>query len=559
MDEQAKINGKMPEVNVVLAFVWPNSCLLQVSDGIETSEPLVLRVAAFELQLVLLNNSGLQLGHGGWALLHAANLSYATNAAPQQDLEIRFDVTEPPRHGLLQRLRGNNRWQTVQQFSQKLLEKEKIRYVHTDGSPPLDEFRFKVIAGEHEFATEYTFRVTFSDVAVELVRNEELLVDRVQESFITDDFLQAATRPHPSSDADIVYVVLSEPLFGALLLSPADLTHRHASLGVGDTFTQDDVGRSRLKYRLHKKTYSPIKDAFKFQVRCQGKETQPYSFSIKHTPSSGDAVITVDKLEVKEGGRIGITKNHLNIQIADIGNVLYNITSHPLHGTIDLVDEGDIASNRVNTTFFTSEELAKDLIFYQHDNSETLKDRIHFVAVAEDPTKDFQYVGTLHIHILAVNDNHPFRVLEKVLNVVTDSERVVTSSDLQYSDDFGTKPDQILYTRRKVPNGEFYHVEDSSEPVYKFSQEDIDQRRIIFRHKGPSYSKAVISVSDGELSSTGILEIVASQPFIEIVNNSGLVVARGQSAVISNHNLSVETNMNAWGPAITFAVTSSPR
>ena len=57
---------------------------------------------------------------------------------------FRFDVTEPPRYGRLERLRGNGRWVTTKRFYTRQLEKGKLRYAHTKGSPTTDYFRFVV-------------------------------------------------------------------------------------------------------------------------------------------------------------------------------------------------------------------------------------------------------------------------------------------------------------------------------------------------------------------------------------------------------------------------------
>ena len=56
----------------------------------------------------------------------------------------RFDVTEPPRYGRLERLRGNGRWVTTKRFYTRQLEKGKLRYVHTKGNPSTDMFKFVV-------------------------------------------------------------------------------------------------------------------------------------------------------------------------------------------------------------------------------------------------------------------------------------------------------------------------------------------------------------------------------------------------------------------------------
>ena len=53
-------------------------------------------------------------------------------------------MTEPPRYGRLERLRGNGRWVTTKRFYTRQLEKGKLRYVHTKGNPSSDFFRFVV-------------------------------------------------------------------------------------------------------------------------------------------------------------------------------------------------------------------------------------------------------------------------------------------------------------------------------------------------------------------------------------------------------------------------------
>nr|XP_045596227.1 chondroitin sulfate proteoglycan 4-like [Procambarus clarkii] len=537
----------------------PNTkIVLKVSDGIETGEPTILRVAAFDLQVYLVNNTGLSLTHGSWAMITPMNLSYTTNT-PEQDLEIHFDITGLPRFGAVQRLRSSDRWQNVNQFSSRQLEKDKIRYKHTSKEPSEDEFRFKISAGQHMFPTEYTFGISFVSVTVDVIRNAELLIDRIQESFISEGFLQSETKPDATPGKDIMYKIVIPPLYGAIFLSSGDLT-QHKQLEKGSTFSQEDIAKGRIKYKLHRKSYSTLRDSFQFQVSSNGRTSEVHTFNIRHNPPPVDANIVVERLDVQEGSREKITDKYLNIEVRGISNIVFNVTSSPKHGSINIIDESMILPDRINTTFFTLHEIKSGSVFYQHDDSETTKDRFLFVALAEDPDVDFQYVGIMHFRIIMINDNHPIRIMEKVLNVVTQSERVVTSNDLLYIDpDLDTPSTQIQYTRRKIPNGEFFHVEDRSEPVYLFTQEDIDRRRIVFRHDGPSYGKAVISVTDGDLSSTGILEIVASEPFIEIVNNSGIIVPRGQEAVVSNYNLSVETNMNAWGSAIVFYVTTPPR
>ena len=65
-------------------------------------------------------------------------------------------------------------------------------------------------------------------------------------------------------------------------------------------------------------------------------------------------------------------------------------------------------------------------------------------------------------------------------------------------------------------------------------------------------------VSDGQYFVSTELKVRASPPFVRVANNSGLIVQRGFSGLISAANLSVETNLNARGEGIRFRVLEAP-
>ena len=54
------------------------------------------------------------------------------------------------------------------------------------------------------------------------------------------------------------------------------------------------------------------------------------------------------------------------------------------------------------------------------------------------------------------------------------------------------------------------------------------------------------------------LKVRASQPFIEVTNNSGLIVQRGDSSFLSCQNLTITTNLNAFGSDITYSIIQPP-
>ncbi|XP_077512962.1 chondroitin sulfate proteoglycan 4-like [Amblyomma americanum] len=113
------------------------------------------------------------------------------------------------------------------------------------------------------------------------------------------------------------------------------------------------------------------------------------------------------------------------------------------------------------------------------------------------------------------NDNPPVRVVDRVFQVVADSERPLTSQDLRY-EDADSPPSQIQYTRRDIPNGALFHADNMAVQVYRFTQADLDSGKIIFRHSGAPSARAVLWVTDGQYYASGVLEIRASKPFVRV-------------------------------------------
>lgn len=94
--------------------------------------------------------------------------------------------------------------------------------------------------------------------------------------------------------------------------------------------------------------------------------------------------------------------------------------------------------------------------------------------------------------------------------------------------------------------------------MFEFTQDDLDNFRVLFRHEGDEYGKVGLWITDGQFYANGVLEVRASVPFVAVANNTGLVVQRGGIAVLTSVNLSAETNLNLWGEQLVFEVTENP-
>ncbi|XP_069672310.1 chondroitin sulfate proteoglycan 4 [Periplaneta americana] len=533
---------------------------LQVSDGIETSPAAFLRISAFPLQLRLVNNTGLVLTHRAAARISAANLTFTSNAE-DPDLDVRYEIVKTPQFGSVQRLRGgapDSQWQTVDHFTSHQLARDQIRYLHTTGDPTHDNFKFKVSVMEVRSPTVYDFRITFTELKLVAVHTRELQLNGSREALITEKQLLYQTQPLSSDAGKIVFQVVRPPRYGALHPSASLKHHR---LQTGDSFTQQDLDAGRLRYRLHRKAYSHVHDDFAFRVTAPECASVTGTLGLLHVPSGetrDEVRATLERLQVVEGGRQPVLRTHLDLATNGITELMYNVTHGPHHGRLDVMDVGLVTVLRRGTLYFSSRELMTERVFYVHDDSESRRDSFHFVALSSEE-EDFQYVGVFHVDVLLKNDNTPMRAVDKVFQIVTGGERLLTGRDLRYSDaDIDTQPTDIVYTRRGIPNGGIYQATDPTVPMFEFTQDDLDNFRVLFRHEGDEYGKVGLWITDGQFYANGVLEVRASSPFVAVANNTGLVVQRGGVAVITAANLSAETNLNLWGEQIEFEVTEDP-
>lgn len=550
--------------NRVINFVHrgpPESKLaLSVSDGVETGQTAVIRVNTFDLVISLVNNTGLVIPYNSHYVIHPDNLTFGTNAL-EQNLEIRYDLTKLPQFGTLKKLRMNNKWHPVNHFTQRQINKGKIRYEHTTGRPAFDEFKYSISCLNITVPTLYDFRISFTTIDLVEVANRELVLENVVEGHITEADLKHKTSPVSTPADQITYTITAPTLFGNLVLFQPSENRMHRRLDTNSFFTQQDIDNKHLKYKIHRKSHTLVNDQFVFQVSSpDGFVLDGRVFRIKHVPSESNAVVTNEKLEVAEGDSVAITPKHLFIRTPGDAPLSYNISIPPANGFLRLMSPSLTQIETQSLTYFTNEDLVSGRVFYAHDDSETEHDSFHFTAVSKAGAENFQYSGVFHIGIIMKNDNPPIRTVDKVFNVVQGGERKLTGKDLMYVDaDVDSKPADIQYTRRGIPNGALFHIDNQNTQVYQFTQEDLNRGRVFFRHIGADYARVVLWITDGQFYATGILEIRASKPFINVSRNSGLTVRRGESQFITSYNLTVDTNENASPSEISYKIVSKPK
>ncbi|KAJ8970004.1 hypothetical protein NQ314_001433 [Rhamnusium bicolor] len=493
---------------------------LQVSDGIETSPVYKLRVSVSPQYWRLERNTGLIVLHQTSSIITPYNLSFTSNVAIP-DYSAQFTIVKKPHYGVVEVEKNVNAWEISDSFTSSDLKQHRVRYRHMSSKPDFDEFQFRTL----DKSQLYTFRLTFAKCTLYKVNEKTVHLNEYWEIPISTRYLSFETKPNKALTS-INYVIAKPPQYGFLFSSVSKYRLRSC-----DLFTQEDIVSQNIKYRLYQKAYSDVQDHFFFFA------------------------VTLRNLEVDEGYSAPIGTSHLYLSADFVSDLLYNVTHKPQHGFIQ-VKKGDIVKN--DTGYFTASELKNNWLYYVHDGSETQTDFFRFIALSTNE-ENFQYVGQFNINIRLKNDNSPTRAVDKIFHIVVGGERLLTGKDLKYTDqDLGTPTSMIVYTSRESSNGNFYDIKNLSTKITEFTQEDLDNNRIIFKHKGPEFGKVRLWVTDGQFHVNGLLEIQASAPFIHVEMNKKIIVEEGKIVVITNDHLSYSTNLHASNKDVAYEVTNSP-
>lgn len=534
-------------VYYVHTVVRNSRIVLRVSDGDKVSNTVVLRVMAVALEYEIANNTGVELLQGDSALISSNQLAVQTNAVGQV-VDIRYDITEAPQYGELQRLHSSGEWRPTDSFSQRLLEKERLRYVSTfqdiQTSSVADHFKSKVtVAGRA--STEVLFPIAVKWVKYHLVRNAVLEMDKTRKVTLNPDCLYATAEGVSLAEDELYYRVLTIPKKGKLLLEAT-------VLGKNSTFSQRDVTNSKVHYKLVDRPYENTTDRFKFRLLSKHAQSQNYDFHFSINADADSVFIRNHGLLVLEGESKLITKDELFAETLSTKDMYYTITSSPKYGKLARITHSNSNASYNNIVTFSNRDILEERLMYIHDDSESSHDSFAFIASISEGFKTSitdhdvgTKAGTFNISVQLINDQKPVRLIDKVFHLARDGQKLLTIEDLRYHDpDSDFEDSQLIYTRRGIPMGDLVLANDTTQRLFQFRQKDLEERRVLFIHKGASTGRFVLFVSDGKHFVSSLLDISAREPFLKVGNNTGLLVQKGQSVTIHTTNFSVESNLD---------------
>lgn len=342
------------------------------------------------------------------------------------------------------------------------------------------------------------------------------------------------------------FKLLAPPKKGKLLLGTEVLQ-------TNSVFSQQNITDGEISYEPQERPREHSQDIFRFLMVAKHIESKDYTFRINFKAERRHIILTNRGLLVKEGEGKLITKSELFVQTLDKRTFQYTVTKSPQHGKLKLIRSSDSPGNQDNITAFTDQDILGEQLIYEHDDSETQSDEFLLVVSTAGPDQEgaFRDLDTEHlsaeikatISVELKNDKKPVCVVDKVFQVVRNGQRLLTLSDLCYHDpDSDFDNGQLLYIRWGIPNGDLVQASDPTQKLYRFGQEDLWEGRVLFRHRGADLARFVLFVTDGVHYTSSLLEVSVSDPYVRVVNNTGLLIQRGKDSSLTTAKLSVTTN-----------------
>ncbi|KAL2092359.1 hypothetical protein ACEWY4_012157 [Coilia grayii] len=511
-----------------------------VTDGVHTESgrlEFTMDVKKGETPRVTVNR-GLQIAAGTSSKITEQQLKGTD--VDSDHLKLRFTLTKDPSAGKLQLAKGRSKVLLsargpVKTFTQEDINKGFVEYVHDKGeSGGSFSFKFNLQDPEGNKLIDQSFFISVLEdrLPPSVTVNKGLVLDENSLKKITT--LQLSASDQDSEPGELVYRLTKQPQLGHLehVTSPVlahpvhQFTNPALSLiciqripppnfrqqpavsqirsrrpeavstaTIGDdsgacthisTFTQADLASRSVQY-VHTSDEEKHSDDFTFTVSDGANEvSQTFYITIRPVDDSLPLVL-VPGMRVQEGVRKTITEFELKATDADTeeDSITFTVVQPPRHGTIERTNNGQ---HYRQTSTFTMDDVYQNRISYNHDGSNSLKDRFTFTVadgtnmffMVEDGGKEMVTAAPqkFKIDILPVDDGTPRIVTNlglqwleymdnKATNLISKKELLTVDPD--------TDDGQLVYEVTTSPKHGFLETKlKPGTPITTFTQADIN-------------------------------------------------------------------------------------
>ncbi|XP_022361766.1 extracellular matrix protein FRAS1 [Enhydra lutris kenyoni] len=406
--------------------------------------------------------------------------------------DLQFRVVSTPTNGQLVLSRNGKEAQLDKagHFSWKDVNEKRVRFVHSKEKPRKGYFSLK-ISDQQFFSEPQLINIqAFSTQAPYVLRNEALRISRGERGTITTQLLDIRDDDNPQ---DVVVEVLDPPRHGQLLQtlqSPAAPIYQ---------FRLDELSRGLLHY-AHDGSES-VSDVAVLQA-TDGHSFQNILFRVKLVPQNdaGLRLVANSMVWVPEGGMLQITNRILQAEApgASASEIIYKITQdHPQFGEVVLLvdmpadspaEEGQhLPDGRTATptSTFTQHDINEGIVWYRHSGVPAQSDSFLFQVSSATDAHTHLESRTFNIAILPQTPGVPKLSRGASLHMTAreDALTVIQPHSLSFID--SERPSGKIIYNITVPlrpnQGIIEHRDQPHSPVRYFTQEDINQGKIMYR------------------------------------------------------------------------------
>ncbi|KAM7157358.1 extracellular matrix organizing protein FRAS1 isoform 1-T1 [Molossus nigricans] len=406
--------------------------------------------------------------------------------------DLLFHVVSTPTNGQLVLSRNGKVVQLDKagHFSWKDVNEKKVRFVHSKEKPRKGYFSLK-ISDQQFFSEPQLINVqAFSTQPPYVLRNEALHISRGERGTITTQLLDIRDDDNPQ---DVVVDVLDPPLHGQFLQtlqSPATPVYQ---------FRLDELSRGLLHY-AHDGLDS-TSDVAVLQAN-DGHSFQNILFHVKTVPKDyrGLRLVANSVVWVPEGGMLQITNRILQAEApgASASEIVYKITQdHPQFGEVVLLvhmpadspaEEGQhLPDGRTATptSTFTQRDVNEGIVWYRHSGVPAQSDSFRFQVSSATDAHTHLESRMFNIAILPQAQEAPQLSLGASLHLTAreDDLTVIQPHSLSFVNSEKSSG-KIIYnvTSPLHPTqGIIEHRDQPHSPIRYFTQEDINQGKIMYR------------------------------------------------------------------------------
>ena len=446
---------------------------------------------------------------------------------------------------------------------------------------------------------EIQFRIRIKELNIRLRNHEQLDVFPMTQSPIRTQHLLVITSDYElppnqtmesrlsrNSRREILYLVTSPPKLGVLLFSRRE---NQRNLLEAKNFTQKDVDEGRVFYK-HVKPFSnlTVYDSFGLEASAEyAKRRIDLVLNVRISVTAGatlsedeerpgiERYIESEDLRVLEGDGVIFRKKNFDTsgilafikehrQAASGSSDQYHqylrtpqleleITQLPVHGELTISKEKAQIGQRFRQT-----DIDRGFLAYTHDDSDSLTD-VYGIAVYLIGDKSERYGdgrghsgdillsdAVWNISIAPVNDKSFHLVSNDAMTVVQRQAKAITRNML-YTQDDDTPPEDIVYVVQNSPiQGHLVFSDNITRPASRFTQQDINERRIVYFHDGDGTQPDQFRFRVSDLKFPAVyrhFRIHVSPLTLILTNSSSIFIQQGtRMAYITSYNMGSQTN-----------------